>query len=355
MDYLLHTAALVLRQSTDDTGGGDATSEFLRECRLHPERDWCHTGYYGYKLDVAAYAAFIGIFGVSLIAYLVTYAVTRRGLAFTIAFLLGLICEVLGYAGRVMSWKNPWDENGFLMQICCLTIAPAFMAAGIYFCLRRIVFTFGPENSRIPPPYYTRIFIPCDVLSLILQAVGGAMASVASHNNKPVETGDNIMIAGLSFQVFTMLMFMLCSADFAFNAWRRHKKLGDAAFDQSASVAAIRNSWLFKGFLGALTLSTICIFWRCVFRVAELSKGWTGPLMKNQPMFIGFEGVMIVVAVVSLNVFHPSVCFKEMMEGEGGFSRKKNNAVQDSGLESGVGKSEQASDTEMGSRGATSS
>ena len=178
------------------------------------------------------------------------------------------------------------------------------------------------------------------------------MASIASHNNKPVETGDNIMIAGLSFQVFTMFVFMLCSADFGFNAWRRYKALGDAAFDQSASVRAIRNSKLFKGFLGALTLSTICIFWRCVFRVAELSKGWTGPLMKNQPMFIGFEGVMIVVAVVALNVFHPSVCFKEMMEGEGGFGHKKKTAMQEANLVQGVGKSEHASDTEMGSRGA---
>lgn len=43
------------------------------------------------------------------------------------------------------------------MQIVCLTIAPAFMAGGIYLCLRRIVYAFGPENSRIRPESYTRI------------------------------------------------------------------------------------------------------------------------------------------------------------------------------------------------------
>ena len=90
------------------------------------------------------------------------------------------------------------------MQIVCLTIAPAFLAAGIYLCLSRIVITFGPENSRIKPLSYPRIFIPCDFLSLMLQAAGGGIASAASHQDKNPVVGDNIMVAGLSVQVITM-------------------------------------------------------------------------------------------------------------------------------------------------------
>ena len=80
------------------------------------------------------------------------------------------------------------------MQIVCLTIAPAFLAAGIYLTLSRIVITFGPENSHIKPLSYPRIFIPCDIVSLLLQAIGGGMASVASHQDKSPETGDHIMV-----------------------------------------------------------------------------------------------------------------------------------------------------------------
>ena len=69
----------------------------------------------------------------------------------------GTALELIGYIGRVKSNKNQWEESGFLMQIVCLTIAPAFMAGGIYLCLRRIVYAFGPENSRIKPESYTRI------------------------------------------------------------------------------------------------------------------------------------------------------------------------------------------------------
>lgn len=95
------------------------------------------------------------------------------------------------------------------MQIICLTIAPSFMAGGIYLCLRNIVDAFGKENSRIKPETYTRFFIPCDVVSLILQALGGGMASVASHENRSSALGDHIMVAGLALQSLTLAIFMV--------------------------------------------------------------------------------------------------------------------------------------------------
>jgi hypothetical protein len=113
--------------------------------------------YYFYRVSLSANAAFLALFAVSLIGFIATYALTRRATAFTIAMCSGVALEVLGYAGRIMSWENQWNDSGFLMQIVCLTIAPAFMAGGIYLCLRRIVYAFGPENSRISPEAYTRI------------------------------------------------------------------------------------------------------------------------------------------------------------------------------------------------------
>jgi hypothetical protein len=93
------------------------------------------TSNYYYRISLGANAAFAALFGVSLLAYLFTYIFTRRAFAFTFAMLSGVILEVIGYAGRLMSWQNQWDQNGFLIQIVCLTIAPAFMAGGIYLCL----------------------------------------------------------------------------------------------------------------------------------------------------------------------------------------------------------------------------
>jgi len=118
------------------------------------------TSYYYYRISLPANAAFLALFSISLLSFLVTYAVTRRATAFTFAFVAGVALEVIGYVGRIQSWQNQWGQTGFLMQIVCLTIAPAFMAGGIYLCLRRVVYAFGPENSRISPEAYTRIVSP---------------------------------------------------------------------------------------------------------------------------------------------------------------------------------------------------
>jgi len=161
-----------------------AVGNFTSYCLTNPNTDFCEIlcsnnpnlaicedipSYYYYRIDIVANAVFIAIFSISLIGYLGTYIATRRGLGFTVAMTLGLIAEILGYSARILSWENQWSETPFIMQLCCLTFAPAFMAAGIYLCLRRIVFTFGAENSRIPPQWYTRIVCvyPAEVYQLL--------------------------------------------------------------------------------------------------------------------------------------------------------------------------------------------
>lgn len=219
-------------------------------------------------------------------------------------------------------------QNGFLMQIVCLTIAPAFLAAGLYFCLSRIVLTFGPSNSRLPPLWYPRIFIPCDVASLLLQAAGGGWASSATHAGKDPSKGNDIMIAGLAFQVGTLFIFILLSTDFALKTLRRVRQLGkDGALDPTH--AKLRESRAFKGFLFALAFCTICIFTRSVYRVAELSEGWRGHLIQTQKYFIGLEGAIVSAGVLALNIWHPGLCFREGYTARKGFGFGRSRQEKD--------------------------
>jgi hypothetical protein len=194
-----------------------------------------------------------------------------------------------------------------MLQIACLTFAPSFLAAGIYFTLSRIVVTIGRENSRLPPLWYPRIFIPCDFFSLVFQAAGGGLAS-AADDPEGADLGRIIMVVGLVLQVATMTLFIGLTLEFALRTWRRNREMGEAALDPR--YAGLRSYWPFRGFLVALALATLLIFLRCVYRVAELSEGWDGPLMHNEPLFIGLEGVVVAVAVVLLNAFNPCYCFK---------------------------------------------
>lgn len=301
--------------------------------------------YWSYLPSLAANGLFLGLFSLSLFVFIGQSVLSRRFLGFTIAMVSGCILECLGYAGRVWSWYDPFNEvsrrhvtltsfqmltsyeNGFLIQIICLTIAPAFLAAGLYLTLSRIVMTFGAANSRIKPLSYPRIFIPCDFISLMLQAAGGGIASAASHQNKNPAVGDHIMVAGLAFQVITLFVFICLAADFSIRTIRRYKTLGATdAFDQAH--ADLRKSKKFQGFLVALAFATLCIFTRSVYRVAELSEGWTGHLIETQKYFIGLEGATVSAAVLALNFFHPGFCFREgdvNARGAFGFGKKSKN------------------------------
>lgn len=100
--------------------------------------------------------------------------------------------------------------------LICLTIAPAFISAAIYLCLGRITQVYGGSISRIPPRWYTIIFVTCDVVALVLQAVGGALTATADHDQKALhDAGLHTMVAGLAFQVASLFFFMTLCVDFA--------------------------------------------------------------------------------------------------------------------------------------------
>lgn len=161
------------------------------------------------------------------------------------------------------------------------------------------------------------------------------MASVASHQDKSPNTGDHIMVAGLAFQVITLLLFQLLCLDFTIKTLRRMRAMGDAALDPKHAL--LRGSAKFRIFLVALALATFCIFIRSIYRVAELSEGWNGALIRNQHLFIGFEGAMVVVAVLVLNLFHPGYCFREgyVQKKYTNLFRKKGKSNVDVGDEKG--------------------
>lgn len=127
----------------------------------------CQTGFYGYLLNFKANTVFSSLFVLTLMLYLIAWLATRRSGWFSLAMMLGCALEIAGYVGRSWSKHDQFDNIPFLMQICCLTIGPAFMAAGLYVCLRRIVQCYGSMFSRIPPEWYIRIVCIAPPLILI--------------------------------------------------------------------------------------------------------------------------------------------------------------------------------------------
>lgn len=102
--------------------------------------------------------------------------------------------ECLGYVGRIMLYNNPFDSAGFQIQICCLIISPAFVSAGIYLTLKHAVISFGESWSRFRPAMYTYIFIAGDLVSLVLQGVGGGIAATTDPGELQ-DIGTDLMVS----------------------------------------------------------------------------------------------------------------------------------------------------------------
>lgn len=103
---------------------------------------------------------------------------------------------------------------------------------------------YGEHISRIAPRTYAIIFVCCDLLSLILQAAGGAITATADKDQPDLsDTGINIMIAGLASQVASLAAFIVLCAEFAWRVVRNKDRLNE-------SFAGLRKTWLWKLFLG---------------------------------------------------------------------------------------------------------
>ncbi|PGG98111.1 hypothetical protein AJ80_09583 [Polytolypa hystricis UAMH7299] len=261
------------------------------------------TSIYGYRPSIPANVALLLLFSLSGAIHLSQLILWRNRL-FSIPMVIGCICEILGYSGRLMLQSDPFNMDGFMLQICALTIAPAFFTASIYFCISGIVRLFGQESSRLRPALYAWIFIPCDLISLILQGTGGALASVATDNGHDPTPATNVMIAGLAFQVFSLLMFIVLLVEFVWRVRRRQSMWSKDDSSFSSIPVSTHRVYLFAV---PFSIAILCIFTRCVYRVAELSSGWDGELIKEEGTFVALEGVMIVVAVWALNVAHPKL------------------------------------------------
>ncbi|KAL9637709.1 MAG: hypothetical protein Q9164_002034 [Protoblastenia rupestris] len=202
------------------------------------------------------------------------------------------------------------------MQVCCLIMGPAWLAVGIYLTLKHLVKAYGAQYSYLPPRYYTWLFIGFDAISLSLQAAGGGLAAGAEEKPHQMTLGNNLAIAGIVLQVVTLAIFAALAVIY-FARRYRHEKAQPTP--QNPQLQTKR----FKCFLIALAIAFVTMFIRCVYRIPELSGGWSSPLMMDEGLFIALDNVMVLIAMIVLTVCHPGWGFPQMARPI--IARKKKN------------------------------
>ncbi|KAK6203125.1 RTA1 like protein-domain-containing protein [Scheffersomyces amazonensis] len=286
-----------------------------------------------------------------LVIFALTFAYTMGMLYksrfhwYNVAWSLGLVCELIGFIGRVLSIGDMTNSNYFLIQLICLTLAPAFLMGGIYFLFAQLVVIHGRQYSILKPLWYSYMFIGCDVLSLVIQAAGGAQASIASNNFENAKPGTDTMIAGIAFQVVSMSVFSIFWYSFLVKIYFKNGKsqdlenTGDRVYDITYKKASFLNFFrlLFNGKTAAnykvnhldqfynakfhemrirkiynfyplaISIAVLCIYIRCVYRVVELAEGFDGYLITHEVYLMVLDAFMVAIAALIFVPFHPQL------------------------------------------------
>ncbi|KAJ7823783.1 RTA1 like protein-domain-containing protein [Mycena olivaceomarginata] len=257
---------------------------------------------YGYTPTEYVCIIYVVLFACSTLTHVGQAIHHRMWWLFPSAILAGIL-ETVGWGGRLWSATQPNVFEPYEIQIVCTIIGPTPLAAANFIILGRIINRLGPAYSRLSPKLYTILFLCCDIVSLVVQAIGGGMAATAVNKRLDPAKGGNVMLGGIIFQMVTITAYVLCAGEFLL----RYLKNRPFALDRS-SVSVTSTPPLgrnMKVLICALVFNTTCLFIRAVYRVIELSDGWTGRIIHTQVYFNVLDGAMITLAILTLNLAHP--------------------------------------------------
>ena len=180
-----------------------------------------------------------------------------------------------------------------MVQYFFIVVAPVFFSAGIYTILTDLIGVLAHVENRgwrARRKGILGVFIAADVLATGVQIAGAALIGVSESNRKDPSTANNILLAGLAFQVFTFALYLYLFGLFVFN----HRK---------AALSTGLNG--LSEFTIAVSAASLLIYLRTVFRLAETSQGVGGYASSHEGQFGGLEFAPVVLAVGVLGWWHP--------------------------------------------------
>ncbi|KAJ7897821.1 RTA1-like protein, partial [Mycena leptocephala] len=257
---------------------------------------------YGYIPSEKVAITFLALFGLSTALHIGQAVYFRMWWLLPTACLCG-IGELVGWSGRLWSSFSPDADDPFMMQITTTIISPTPLIAVSFILLGRLVERIGPCYSRLSPQWYSRIFVSCDVVALVVQGLGGGIASSADDEAGSNMVCAHIMLGGIVFQFVAIIVYTSCAIDFL-----RNYTLNRPVREEQLSARVTRPmDPHVKYMICALAFSTFVLFVRSIYRIIELATGWHGKVIETQIYFNIFDGAMVILAIYTLNIAHPGL------------------------------------------------
>lgn len=181
-----------------------------------------------------------------------------------------------------------------MVQYFFIVVAPVFFSAAIYTTLTTLIAVLGRSLSPLGLGRRSilAIFIISDVVATLTQVAGASLIGAAQSNRKDPTTPNNILLGGLVFQCITFLAFLVLLGLFFLKARKMLTSTGHGGLMQF--------SW-------ALVTSSILVYLRTIFRMAETASGFNSYVSTHEAFFGALEFAPIVCAILIMGWWHPGL------------------------------------------------
>ncbi|KAJ9611613.1 hypothetical protein H2200_004797 [Cladophialophora chaetospira] len=168
--------------------------------------------YKHYKPSVPAAIAAGLIFAVLTTAHVTLMMKSNPRRKFTIAFVIGGSCEVLGFFTRAASHHHVDSLALYLVNVLLIVLSPILLAASVYMFLGRLISAAdGEQYSPIKRKWMSKIFLLGDWACLQVQSSGVSWLGNAKSASS-IQGARDVVLAGLALQVLFFIFFLSVAA-----------------------------------------------------------------------------------------------------------------------------------------------
>ncbi|KAL9939173.1 hypothetical protein V8E36_001986 [Tilletia maclaganii] len=261
---------------------------------------------YGYTPSKVLGFVGVIVFILTLIAHIFWLFKYRSTRTFQALVAFTCACEAVGYGARLAAAGNPYLLISFILQYFFIVVSPVFLSAALYWALS-VIIRSKPDFQRLSPlspKLILAIFCFFDAITIVAQVLGaafiGAAESAEGRGDEPFITAEN---SSLAVQSAAFLVFLIIFAIFI-------------ARLQKASLIGRAPHQADPVLLATLMGTSLLIYMRTLFRLAESAPGLLSYIARNQTLFGVFESMPIMLVVLWWAVI-PLGRFTESLRAQG--------------------------------------
>ncbi|EUC63771.1 RTA1-domain protein [Rhizoctonia solani AG-3 Rhs1AP] len=205
--------------------------------------------------------------------------------------------------GSLAYGKNYSSLGLYVFLNLCTVLSPCGFIATVYVLLGRLSqHLYAEEYLLIRPNWITKIYVTSDVVTLLIQAAGGGMAS--TNDVDRAKLAGRIFLAGLILQLISFASYIFVFGMFVY--WMKTERVVQW---NEARTRSWGQHW--KGLVYAVIVSCLGITIRCIYRTIEGAQGFSGYLLTHEAYFYILDVLPLLCAVIVYNYVWPPAVLVE--------------------------------------------